>query len=344
MGSFTQPGNIRPNNFGSRRWPKVSGATLTASKVSVILFLFAALVTGGFYGGLRESLINPLVAEAALVSSQPLVSSIKGTGLSVSADDNAASDDDDGGSGAGPDDDEGGSGAGDDQDQAKKDEKQAKDQAKKDEKQAKDQAKKDKKPAKDQGDGASDAGDDQGQGDGASADGDGASDAGDDQGQGDDASNDGDSASDAGDDQGQGDGASADGDDQGDGASADGDDQGDDASADGDEKANILLLARQGGLADDNDDDYFMRNPAGLSRAATLVEALAPLREHLAIVSHFDNTSKIWTFYHPGASDDSTLSDLAGGQIYWFFMTQDRTVVLNNVPRTIYAGWNALVW
>ena len=53
--------------------------------------------------------------------------------------------------------------------------------------------------------------------------------------------------------------------------------------------------------------------------ATAVADALAPLGESLVRVFHFNNTSKVWTFYDPRPEFEglNTLSELANGQPYW---------------------------
>ena len=85
--------------------------------------------------------------------------------------------------------------------------------------------------------------------------------------------------------------------------------------------------------------------------ATAVADALAPLGESLVRVFHFNNTSKVWTFYDPRPEFDglNTLSELANGQPYWMLVSEGQdNVVLNGQTRNLTCSggdcWNLEVW
>ena len=85
--------------------------------------------------------------------------------------------------------------------------------------------------------------------------------------------------------------------------------------------------------------------------ATAVADALAPLGESLVRVFHFNNTSKVWTFYDPRPEFDglNTLSELANGQPYWVLVSEGQeNVVLNGQTRNLTCSggdcWNLEVW
>ena len=85
--------------------------------------------------------------------------------------------------------------------------------------------------------------------------------------------------------------------------------------------------------------------------ATAVADALAPLDGSLVRVFHFNNTSKVWTFYDPRPEFEglNTLSELANGQPYWVLVSEGQeNVVLNGQTRNLTCSggdcWNLEVW
>ena len=85
--------------------------------------------------------------------------------------------------------------------------------------------------------------------------------------------------------------------------------------------------------------------------AQSVSDALSPISGSLVRVFHFNNTSKVWTFYDPRPEFDglNTLSELANGQPYWMLVSEGQdNVVLNGQTRNLTCSggdcWNLEVW
>ena len=85
--------------------------------------------------------------------------------------------------------------------------------------------------------------------------------------------------------------------------------------------------------------------------AQSVSDALSEISGSLVRVFHFNNTSKVWTFYDPRPEFEglNTLSELANGQPYWILVSEGQeNVVLNGQTRnlTCVGGdcWNQEVW
>ena len=88
---------------------------------------------------------------------------------------------------------------------------------------------------------------------------------------------------------------------------------------------------------------------------------LAPLRDNLLWVAHFDNETKEWAVYDPSgtfspdllplvgqdvpdASSIGELSVLVPRQIYWLMVSDAQTAVLGGVSRNLVSGLNGVPW
>ena len=85
--------------------------------------------------------------------------------------------------------------------------------------------------------------------------------------------------------------------------------------------------------------------------ATALPGALSEISGSLVRVFHFNNTSKVWTFYDPRPEFEglNTLSELANGQPYWVLVSEGQeNVVLNGQTRNLPCSggdcWNLEVW
>ena len=91
---------------------------------------------------------------------------------------------------------------------------------------------------------------------------------------------------------------------------------------------------------------------AGVTGAATaLPGALSEVGDNLVRVFHFNNSTKVWTFYDPRPEFEglNTLAELADGQPYWILVSAaQENVVMNGKTRnlTCVGGdcWNQEVW
>ena len=85
--------------------------------------------------------------------------------------------------------------------------------------------------------------------------------------------------------------------------------------------------------------------------AAALPGALSEVGDNLVRVFHFNNSTKVWTFYDPRPEFEglNTLTELANGQPYWILVSAaQENVVMNGKTRdlTCVGGdcWNQEVW
>ena len=85
--------------------------------------------------------------------------------------------------------------------------------------------------------------------------------------------------------------------------------------------------------------------------AQSVSDALSEISGSLVRVFHFNNASKVWTFYDPRPEFEglNTLNELANGQPYWILVSEGQeNVVLNGQTRnlTCVGGdcWNQEVW
>ena len=85
--------------------------------------------------------------------------------------------------------------------------------------------------------------------------------------------------------------------------------------------------------------------------AAALPGALSEVSDNLVRVFHFNNSTKVWTFYDPRPEFEglNTLTELANGQPYWILVSAaQENVVMNGKTRdlTCVGGdcWNQEVW
>ena len=77
-------------------------------------------------------------------------------------------------------------------------------------------------------------------------------------------------------------------------------------------------------------------------------EALASLGDRLASVAHFNNDSKVWTFYRPEPEEFDTLQFMVAEETYLVQVKETVQEVLNGRPRTLTCHngncWNQMVW
>ena len=74
--------------------------------------------------------------------------------------------------------------------------------------------------------------------------------------------------------------------------------------------------------------------------------ALVPLVDNLVRVWTFNDATKEWTFYDPRPTwtDFNTVTGLGTDQLYWIKVRMNQKVTLNSKERTLFAGWNIIVW
>ena len=94
-----------------------------------------------------------------------------------------------------------------------------------------------------------------------------------------------------------------------------------------------------------------LAEPTTAGTATAVADALAPLDGSLVRVFHFNNSTKVWTFYDPRPEFEglNTLTELADGQPYWILVSAaQENVVMNGKTRdlTCVGGdcWNQEVW
>lgn len=79
-----------------------------------------------------------------------------------------------------------------------------------------------------------------------------------------------------------------------------------------------------------------------------VAKAFEPLGENLVSVWHFNNDTKIWSFYDPSLTEGNTLTHTITGEPYFIRIKANQEVILNRDTRslTCVGGncWNPIVW
>ncbi len=79
-----------------------------------------------------------------------------------------------------------------------------------------------------------------------------------------------------------------------------------------------------------------------------VAEAMEPLGDNLVVVWHFNNDTKVWTFYDPTLTEGNTLTHTITGEPYFIRIKANQEVILNRDTRslTCVGGncWNPIVW
>ena len=77
-----------------------------------------------------------------------------------------------------------------------------------------------------------------------------------------------------------------------------------------------------------------------------IAEDLKPIEDNVVRVWHFSNATKSWSFYdpRPAFAAVSSIEKLATGQVYWVWAKEDQALILNGRERSLFTGWNVLVW
>lgn len=75
-------------------------------------------------------------------------------------------------------------------------------------------------------------------------------------------------------------------------------------------------------------------------------QALGVIGDNLVRVWKFDPATQSWTFYDPRAlfSSFNTIMEMSPGQFYYLVTADSQTASLHGQPRTLFKGWNPLVW
>ena len=85
--------------------------------------------------------------------------------------------------------------------------------------------------------------------------------------------------------------------------------------------------------------------PGGEAPVATALEALS---ENLAAIFHFNDDTKVWSFYEPGYEDAGDLSHMITGESYWIQVRSTAEAILNGKTRQLTClsnnCWNQIVW
>ena len=86
-------------------------------------------------------------------------------------------------------------------------------------------------------------------------------------------------------------------------------------------------------------------NPGDIKEVAV---GLEPLGDNFVSVWHFNNDTKMWSFYTPALAEGNSLTHLITGETYLIRIKSTTEVILNNDTRnlTCVGGncWNQLVW
>ena len=88
-------------------------------------------------------------------------------------------------------------------------------------------------------------------------------------------------------------------------------------------------------------------SPAASSTGGGLVgQALSVIGDNLVRVWKFDPATQAWTFYDPRAlfSSFNSIGEMSPGQFYYLVTADGQTASLNGQHRTLFGGWNPLVW
>ncbi len=90
--------------------------------------------------------------------------------------------------------------------------------------------------------------------------------------------------------------------------------------------------------------------PAGVVPGAPIPvsDALQILGDRLLRVFHFNNDTKVWSYYAPAVAGDSTLAFMVEGETYLLLVSETTQAILNGESRnlTCYLGncWNQILW
>jgi hypothetical protein len=85
--------------------------------------------------------------------------------------------------------------------------------------------------------------------------------------------------------------------------------------------------------------------PVGAPPAAPVAVATAlatPLGADYVRAFNFNNQTKVWAFHdpRPDFTAINTLKEVAGGQVYWINVANDKTITFCGRSVTLYKGWN----
>ena len=85
--------------------------------------------------------------------------------------------------------------------------------------------------------------------------------------------------------------------------------------------------------------------PGGEAPVATALEALS---DNLAAIFHFNDDTKVWSFYEPGYEDAGDLGHMITGESYWIQVRSTAEATLNGKTRQLTClsnnCWNQIVW
>jgi hypothetical protein len=75
-------------------------------------------------------------------------------------------------------------------------------------------------------------------------------------------------------------------------------------------------------------------------------QALGVIGDNLVRVWKFDPATQSWSFYDPRAvfSSFNSIREMSPGQFYYLVTADSQTATLHGQPRTLFKGWNPLVW
>jgi hypothetical protein len=85
---------------------------------------------------------------------------------------------------------------------------------------------------------------------------------------------------------------------------------------------------------------------ASTGGAGQVGQALEEVGGNLVRVWKFDAATQSWTFYDPRARFGSfnSIKELSPGQFYYVVAKEGQNAVLNGQLRTLFRGWNPVVW
>ncbi len=80
--------------------------------------------------------------------------------------------------------------------------------------------------------------------------------------------------------------------------------------------------------------------------SSEITQALEPLGDNLVMVWEFDRANQEWSFYDPSPAFArfNTVKAMTPGGFYYIVVESNQTVSLNGQERTLFPGWNPLMW
>jgi len=85
---------------------------------------------------------------------------------------------------------------------------------------------------------------------------------------------------------------------------------------------------------------------ASASGSGSVEQDLGEIGDNLVRIWKFDAATQAWTFYDPRTLFNSfnSIKELSAGQFYYVVTEEGQPATLNGQPRTLFRGWNPVVW